>query len=305
MQVIENKNTRNIYVSLNYQCDNHCIMCGVPYKKHDLYNENIDFYINELLSAPFEIRENDIITISGGEPFLFNRLFEFIEYVTEKFHCRIVIFTNGRALKNNTIIEQIKKYSIEKFVIPYFSYKEEIYDYIAGAKGAFQDLEKALYNLEKNDLSYELKFLPMKQNHAQMLDSYIYCKKNYPRAQFVICGVQLFGEAVDNVSWIGMKYSEIKDDIEKTLDYALECYEEVIPVYRYPMCILDSKYNNHGVLSLFLEYIIGPDYSDVDHKKNPPKIIKLPSECEECRSYCEWYPTKYGQIYGFDELKKI
>ena len=178
MQVIENKNTRNIYVSLNYQCNNHCIMCGVPYKKHDLYNENIDFYINELLSAPFEIRENDIITISGGEPFLFNRLFEFIEYVTEKFHCRIVIFTNGRALKNNTIIEQIKKYSIEKFVIPYFSYKEEIYDYIAGAKGAFQDLEKALYNLEKNDLSYELKFLPMKQNHAQMLDSYIYCKKN-------------------------------------------------------------------------------------------------------------------------------
>lgn len=305
MKIIEEQDTRNIYISLNYHCNNKCIMCGVPFRKHGMYNESIDFYIEQLKKVPFEIKENDIITISGGEPFLFAEIFEFIAYIRNNYKCRITIFTNGRKLKNMNYVKKIQEYKIEKLVIPYFSYKEETHDIIAGVKGAYKDWIEALRNLETTSLYYELKFLPMKQNYQHILDSYIFCKQNYPNAKFTVCGVQYFGQAVENVSLMGIRYSDVKVWLEKTVDYALATYDEFIPIYRFPMCILDAKYNNNGILTLFKEYIIGPDYSDVDRNEDEMRTIKMPSICDECVGFCDWYSKKYEKIYGFDELKTL
>ncbi len=83
MRVIESQNIRNIYVSLNYYCNNQCLMCGVPYYKHNKYNSDLDFFINEINRIPFDIEPNDIITLSGGEPFVFSGIWDLINYIRE------------------------------------------------------------------------------------------------------------------------------------------------------------------------------------------------------------------------------
>lgn len=305
MKIIDSKETKNIYISLNYHCNNKCIMCGVPFKKHNAYNEPLEFYIQELKKIPFPITEKDIITISGGEPFLFSSIFDFIEYIRYNYKCKITIFTNGRMLKNKDYVKKLQKYKIDRLIIPFFSYDEATYDLIAGAKGAYQEWKLALCNLEKESLYYELKFLPMKQNYLHILDSYIFSKKVFPKSKFTICGVQYFGQAVINVGMMGIKYSDLVESIELTLEYALKSFGEFIPVYRFPMCLLDAKYNNHGIITLSKEYLIGPDYSDIYTNGNKGKKIKIPSACEACASFCDWYSVKYESIYGLNELNPI
>lgn len=305
MRILEDRNINNIYISLNYFCNNKCIMCGVPFKKHNLYNEDIEFYKNQLQQIPFSISKNDIITISGGEPFNFNQIFKFIEYIRENYDCRITIFTNGRALKKREYVEQLKKYKIDKLIIPYFSSNENIYDLVSGVKGSYREWLLAIRNLEEYRIYYELKFLPMLQNYKDMLESYIFCKENFRNAVFTVCGVQYFGEAVNNIKEIGIPYFKLKDVIEETIEFAINEYNEYIPIYRFPMCVLDAKYNNNGVLTLFKEYIIAPDYSDINLREEEKIGFEIPKQCQECVNFCDWYSKKYGEIFGFSELRGL
>lgn len=274
MRIIESEKVRNIYVSLNYHCNNNCLMCGVPFYKHNKYNNPLSFYIDEIEKVPFDIEPDDIITISGGEPFLFSGIWELLDYIKKNLKCRIVIFTNGRALKDREVVKRLVDYRINKLVIPFFSYKEDVYDTIAGAKNAFQEVSQALCNLNETNLYHEVKYLPMKQNAEDIKDSYLYVKEKYKKTTFTICGVQYFGEAVNNSKIIGIKYSDLKNELEETFDVAIERYGELIPLYRFPMCVLDPIYWRNGVLTLFQEYIIGPDYSDVNLSDDKKKSLQ-------------------------------
>lgn len=305
MKIIESEDVRNIYISLNYYCNNECLMCGVPFNKHNKYNEGMEFYVNEINKIPFKIEPNDIITLSGGEPFMFLEIWNLIEYIRENFKCRIMIFTNGRALKNKEVVDKLVYYEIDKLVIPFFSYKQSVYNNIAGSSNAYQEVCQALHNLNKTDLYHEVKFLPMRQNATDIEETYIFIKNEFPKTIFTLCGVQYFGQAVTNVELIGIQYSRLKEELEKTFDTAIEKYNEIIPLYRFPMCVLDPIYWRNGVVTLFQEYIIGPDYSDVKLSDDNKQKFEIPETCVNCIGTCDWYSNKYEKLWGIKELKTM
>lgn len=70
-------------------------------------------------------------------------------------------------------------------------------------------------------------------------------------------------------------YVDLKKELDNTLDEALLYYNELIPLYRFPMCILDAEYNNNGIITLYMEYIIGPDYSDVNMLNEDKKSLRF------------------------------
>lgn len=305
MKVVESEKVRNIYISLNYYCNNRCLMCGVPFYKHNKYNNTLDFYVNEINKVPFKIEPNDIITLSGGEPFLFPRIWDLIDYIKSSFKCRITIFTNGRALKDKVKVNKLIEFGTDKLVIPFFSYKEDVYDLIAGSQNAYKEVLEALKNLNETNLYHEVKFLPMKQNLNHIKASYLLVKENFKKTVFTICGVQYFGEAVNNAELIGIHYSDLKEELEETFDIASIKYNENIPLYRFPMCTLDPIYWKNGVLTLFQEYIIGPDYSDVNLSDDKKVKYRIPESCKNCICSCNWYSKKYDEIWGTGELKTM
>ncbi len=151
-----------------------------------------------------------------------------------------------------------------------------MYDLIAGSKNAYKEVCEALKNLNESNLYHEVKFLPMKQNMNDIKTSYLFIKEKFRKTVFTICGVQYFGEAVNNAKLIGIRYSELKDKLEETFDIASDKYNELVPLYRFPMCILDPVYWKNGVLTLFQEYIIGPDYSDVNLSDDKKMKFTIP-----------------------------
>lgn len=120
MRVVEDLSIRNIYISLNYYCDNQCLMCGVPSNKYNKYNKDLQFYIEQINKIPFDIKNNDIITLSGGEPFMFSGIWKLVECIKMTYKCRITVFTNGRALKHNNKVQKLVEYGVDKLVIPFF-----------------------------------------------------------------------------------------------------------------------------------------------------------------------------------------
>lgn len=302
MITVENENISNIYISLNYKCNNKCLMCGVKHIKHNQFNYSVQFYVEKLREIPFKISKQDIMTISGGEPLLFKQFFEFIEYIRANYDTRISIFTNGRLLSNEDNVNKLKQIGIWKVIIPFFSNDQETFNCIVGSNKAYQECILGLKNLEKYKVNYELKFIPMKLNYKQLLDTYKYCKNQFSNCVFTICGMQYFGEVLNNIEKIDVKYSTIAPYIEDVFEYAKSKYNETIPLYRYPMCTLDACYLGNAVHTLFKEYIISPDYSDVNVDVNNRPKYKIPTECQTCITYCNWYSSKYINIHGVDEF---
>lgn len=298
------KNENKVHLVLNYLCNNKCLMCGVPHKKHNLYNENLNFFIEEMKKIDFTV---DTFIVSGGEPLLFGEFEKLIFFIKETFKCKVELLTNGRLLKNTLVMNKIKKMKLDKITIPFFHYDEKVYDELSGAEGSYKDVLSGLNHLDKSDIEYVLKFIPHKQNYADIYETYKFCESNFQRFKFDICGCQVFGEAEVNQNSIGVRYKNVGVELEAFLSKVSSERSTKFNIYRFPMCCIDPIYWDHIVVTLFKEHLIAPDFSNVNTSSVNRKKTEPISECVGCYNHlnCDWYSPKYIELYGEGELNKI
>ena len=113
----------------NLRCKHCYASAGQPLPDTLTFEEIIDI-IDQLA----ELNIN-YITLSGGEPFLHERLFDIIDYINTK-NIHIMITTNGTTLTDE-IVEKIKAAGVDSLQISIDSSIPEIHDEFRGAQGAF------------------------------------------------------------------------------------------------------------------------------------------------------------------------
>ncbi|WHS94229.1 His-Xaa-Ser system radical SAM maturase HxsC [Sinorhizobium kummerowiae] len=154
------------------QCDQLCVMCSQPPKKHhiDLFDQ---FAVAAKL-APF----GAYIGISGGEPLLHkDRLFDFLASATVarpdlNFH----ILTNAQHFVTEDL-QRMDEIGLERLLwgIPLYASDPDLHDEIVGKPGAFNRLERSLSFLMRAGASVELRTVVTKQNWANLrsLSNYV------------------------------------------------------------------------------------------------------------------------------------
>jgi hypothetical protein len=296
--------TRVFYFTPSYYCSSDCLMCGVAKQKRD---ERWGYTFEEACREieKMNLRPNDILEISGGEPTAYKPLGDICKFAIQSFGARVLVLSHGRHLKSKRLATHLVNSGITRFVIPLFSTEPATHDFLTQVAGSWDETVLGLKNLDQLGMAVTVKFIPMKPNYHHMVDVYRFCRDNFPRNKLVISGYQMMGEAFSNDALVSPRHSEVAPHIETTLALAAESATDVNVAF-VPLCGLDPIFWKQYRFGFSQEEVYTPDRSNV-LDANQRNYVDLPAPCARCavQTRCQWAWFAYVQRFGTDELKPI
>ena len=157
---------RNVTLTLNYICNQHCIMCGIK----DLeFNKEYEITVEEIKKIIDEMVEMGIpdLVLTGGEPFLYKGIFEVIDYAKKRSR-NVVMITNG--FYDDAVVEKIIHSPVDFLQISLDGSRGEIYDAIRGVPGAFEIVTANIKKFIKNGKPVGVTATIMRQNYQDLLN---------------------------------------------------------------------------------------------------------------------------------------
>lgn len=295
---------RQFYFTPTYACNSDCIMCGVEKAKRDR-KDAFDIKASKALIDQMNLTSNDVLEFSGGEPTIYKGFRDLVVYAKERYDPRIMVLSHGRSLNNRKFTSSMNNIGIERFIIPLFSDDEKVHDNISQARGSFKQTCQGFENLEAEGIPYSIKFIAMSPNYKDMPAVYRLKQKRFTKAGFIISGYQLMGEAVTNSANVSTMHSKVAPLIEETLDLA-ESSNDFVPVFMFPMCLIDPYYWKYYGVGVFREEVIAPDQKQVMLNSKLNYEEKL-AKCNSCSlsTRCTWAWKNYVKKYGDSELVPV
>jgi MoaA/NifB/PqqE/SkfB family radical SAM enzyme len=170
-----------IRLETNKSCNLRCRYCYA--RSGEDLTKAADFNIlKRIISEAKELGIKSVVVIGGGEPTLYSEFRELITYI-DSLGIVPVIFSNTVLMT-----EELAKFLYEhnaSVMGKLDSLKPETQDYLAGRKGAFQDMKKGLENLlkagfsepaEPGKLRLGVSFVSNKMNLGEIEDIWHFCR---------------------------------------------------------------------------------------------------------------------------------
>ena len=217
-----------IYISLSHRCTYSCQMCEVVkiLKNYELPTEVAKEAFNEIAAW----KADCVITLTGGEPFLREDIFELIKHAARR-KIVIEVVSNG-SLINEEVADKIIASGLSNIAISLDGAKESTHDCIR-EKGSFNKTVKALSNLaaakKKRGKGPQISVWTtiMKENVEELFDI-ISIVKNLGVECLVYHPVIVAQDDMQNTSpdapfWIkGERVNILKGQIDKIVEYKRE-----------------------------------------------------------------------------------
>lgn len=145
---------RIVYFNITYQCNNCCRNCiSHNVRRHSAKKVSVEDY--KIIQNRFGIGENDIWTISGGEPTLSQNFEEIISFC-RKYSSHITVYSNGRMLYNlslNTLN------NIERIIVPIYGIEYEHNKYVQNNRAYGETLESLNKIIKYSPHKIEMKLM--------------------------------------------------------------------------------------------------------------------------------------------------
>lgn len=261
------------------QCDQLCVMCSQPPKKHhhDLFSE--------LTTAALLAPKGAVIGISGGEPTLHKAdLFNLLTDVLSKrpdlqFH----VLTNAQHFSENDL--HFLKDKINRNIvwgIPIYSDVPDVHDQIVSKKDAFENLLQNLTLFIRAGARLEIRTVIMQQNARTLPNLARFLSKQLGNAEtWAVMQLENIGYARKN--WVDIFYDHSVDftPISEGLRAAI-LNELPTKLYNFPLCTIPSEFREFAVPSIS------------DWKKKNIDICKNCNALNSCSGFFEWYDHTNG-----------
>lgn len=197
---------KQISIEIIHKCPNKCLHCSSC--------SDLTRTMKIETSKVFEIIDSakalntEIISISGGEPFLHEGLVEIVHYAKEK-GIRVYIYTSGITIDdtgkvshiNVEMLDLIKNAGIDKIIFDLPAINEQIYDKFMGTRGYQGYALDSIRFCKRLDIFTEIHFVPTKINLDQIDDLLDFAEK----------------ESINAVSFLGLiphgRAKEFKDSL--------------------------------------------------------------------------------------------
>ncbi len=153
-----------LWLEVTDQCNHKCLHCYGAFCP--LLHKHIDLEIAKRIlrqARKFGCRSVQFV---GGEPFLYKRLWELVEYARQLGFLDIEIFTNLTLLHDEDI-DRIQKLDIQ-IATTLLGHDAEIHDVCTQAPGSFNRWYRNVKELQARGIPYRIGVIRMKQNETDM-----------------------------------------------------------------------------------------------------------------------------------------
>ncbi len=250
----------NILLSLTIElltyCNENCVHCYIP--KHNLKGIETK-KIKEIISE-FRAMGGLNLTLTGGEIFLRDDLFEIIQYA-RSLNLRVFLLTNATLISKDIAVK-LKELSVTEISVSVYSLDEKIHDQITRYRGSLKRTLQALEYAKEVRLPVTVKTPLMELNKYSYRDLKIFCKENGYKymASSIIFSKSNGDSSVKELSIKDENLCSIVKEIESLESTTKHnAYEEACGCLKY-MLAIDAEGNIYPCNSLY--YKVGNVYMD-------------------------------------------
>jgi His-Xaa-Ser system radical SAM maturase HxsC len=274
-RLIRARSLHNTFL-ITERCDQLCVMCSQPPKKHHL--DRFRYFEQAALLAPRDAR----IGISGGEPMLYksNIFTLFRKCLAARPDLKFHTLTNGQHFENSDRSQLFDLNDNVLWGIPLYSPLQSHHDEIVGKEGAFDRLLKSMVTLARSGAAIELRTVVMRTNIATLpaLATLIATKLPFISSWAIM---QLENIGFGRANWQRLFFDHSRDFtmIGRAFDIALARGIDA-RLYNFPLCSIPQTYRAYAP----------PTISDWKRKYLP-----ICTECamrDACSGYFEWHPDR-------------
>jgi MoaA/NifB/PqqE/SkfB family radical SAM enzyme len=297
---------------MHFNCNCNCIFCsfsdkmslarkkrGYGYKKKEDIKKDIDYAksIGALLFC-----------FTGGEPTMRKDLPELVRYASESGIEGIQVQSNGRMFCYEDYCKTLIDAGVTEFAISLHSPKEDVNDYMMGARGAYRQSMRGIKNLRGMGQKVKVSIVITKFNY-----------KDLPGFTRTLMGLGVSEIRYDFVVVDGLLRKNRRaaefvvprmSDIVPYLKECLDMYEGIdktwMAVFNIPHCLL-KDYAKHIVdMVQPATQLRGHDFV-ANIKDNRKRDKFKPKKCDSCffSRLCFGIWDKYAEIYGTDEINPV
>jgi His-Xaa-Ser system radical SAM maturase HxsC len=264
---------------LTEQCDQLCLMCSQPPKKHhtDLFDQ---FAIAASLAPA-----GAYLGLSGGEPLLHKaRLFEFLSSMAStRPDLRFHVLTNGQHF-NDEDSDWLSDVGHDRVLwgIPLYAPRSVLHDQIVGKQGAFERLEASFAILAKAGTAIELRTVVMAQNNSALpeLSDYVHFRLPFIRHWALM---QLENIGYGRMNWdkcfldTSADFSALGAAVNRATSRGFD-----VSLFNFPLCTVPEKFRHLAPSTISdwkRKYL--PECNSCHHKST-------------CGGFFEWYIPEKG-----------
>lgn len=261
------------------RCDQLCLMCSQPPKKH--HSDLFSVFAQAALLAP----RGMTIGITGGEPTLYKQeLFAFLEHTMRarpdlQFH----VLTNAQHFEDGDLA-QLVRFSPERLLwgIPLYSADATLHDEIVGKQGAFHILKRSLSLLARAGASVELRTVVINPNADALEATSRFVSNHLPFINiWAIMQLENIGYGRKNWDWLFFDSGESFDPLAEAIDSAL-ARGVAVALYNFPLCTVPPSYRSLAHVSIS------------DWKRRYLEPCDSCSLRGGCGGFFAWYPEAKG-----------
>lgn len=233
------------------QCNNRCMMCCQPPMKVDDIDELFEENMQRIRTAPKDLK---LIGITGGEPTLLGeKLVALIKEIRENLpSTEIQLLSNGRQFANIEFTRKISEAGGNMLYVGVELHSDyyKDHDVIAGAKGAYRETMRGIYNLATCGIPIELRIIMCALNYKRFYQIAEFIHRNLPFVSWIaFMGMEDTGWATKNRKRIWIEPLEYQDELLRAIKF-LSDWNYQVSIFNIPLCLLPKYLHDYARKSI-------------------------------------------------------
>jgi sulfatase maturation enzyme AslB (radical SAM superfamily) len=225
-------------------------MCTNPDPPWPAWDGSFDYsytaLVKRIKEVEQEIKQDDSIYLTGGEPTMHPCFFELLQFLANSFpKQRIKLLTNGRRFAYEDFTTQLINTADNlEILVSLCGADEKSHDSVTRSEGSFQQTSNGIKNLlsKKNSKQQlEVRFVITKQTYKQLQELLKYLRDNFPVIdRVVLIFWEAEAQAVKNLDKVKVTYKQVIPYLEKGFPLFNQFKE--LRLYHFPLCTIEKRF---------------------------------------------------------------
>jgi cyclic pyranopterin phosphate synthase len=306
--VFANKNLQIFEILIWYSCNANCFFCSNDPVWRNVDPRSVRARTDQVLKQIQDAKKSgfQILGLTGGEPTIYPDILKVVAYAKNLGFQTIRTQSNGIRLSDFDFCKKIIEAGVNFVKFSISSHKAAIHDYQSQVPGNFEMNMRAMDNLEKLEVSFEVNTVVTKLNY-KFLPQFIAKMGEKKVSRIVIISPRYTGRMATQPD-MHVTLTESYPYMQEAIDLAKDLGMANIILLNVPLCFMVGYENHVSERSPFNVEVSTPTSGKTQKLQENMVGGKVKSAvCRQCRydGECNGVWSEYVDFFGLSEIKPV